>query len=259
MKTYHDTRLQLNWANKRMNALDRSIHRFLEKHLNPVCVNEYFDCLEEDFFFIGAPSLPESWPLRLGEIVNALRSALDYLVWELSVSLNANIPPSKKRNIMFPIMAHPNQPVFLRATEFLPEAARDFVEACQPYNCGAWPESVVLQFLDTMVRLHKHRTLNLVARRVFYTDDSIPNALRIAPNYLDKHAVMAIPKGTEEQFKPKVGMDIGTEIAVPQGLVIGIGWDIVVDIHQFIRNEIVPPFSGFLQQAQRMTEPLTVL
>ena len=251
MEPLHDARLQLYWANKHIKSLDRSIQRFFATKAHTATVYDDPEATETLYYVEGPKNPPEWWAMRLGEAVSALRSCLDYIMWELSHLTSQDIPPRKERQIMFPILAAPNGSVFAKATQFAPHNARDIIETLQPYNAGEWPETIMLLFLDRLVTAHKHRRLTLVNRSLVL---AAGGKLQVMPRYFDDKAIIAIPREHHENLEPKIGFDVLAEFTLPdtQETKVGIGWYVVDDIHKFIRDDMFPLFTGFFEKPEGM-------
>ena len=251
MEPLHDAKLQLHWANKHIKSLDRSIQRFFAMKPHTATVYDDPEATEVLYYVEGPNNPPDWWSMRLGESVSALRSSLDYIMWELSHLTSQDISPRKERQIMFPILAFPNEGVFARATQFVPDGARDIIETLQPYRAGDWPETTTLLFLDRLVTAHKHRRLTLVNRSLVLVAGG---KLQVMPRYFDDKAIIAIPREHHQNLKPRVGFDVMAELTLPdtQETKVGIGWYVVKDIHKFIRDDVFPLFAGYLEKPEGM-------
>jgi hypothetical protein len=106
---------------------------------------------------------PIEWSTIVGDYVQNLRSALDYLVWVL-VRANGYTPG---RSNAFPIfdVEPPNKRgngergKWNRQVAGLHPGALGFIERCQPYHAADGPKSHVLAGLRTLSNEDKHRAL----------------------------------------------------------------------------------------------------
>ena len=100
--------------------------------------------------------MPAAIPLIIGDALQNLRSALDYLVWELVLAANNN--PTEKH--MFPICdsldAFEQQIGRHRLDGIAPEAIAE-IRGLQPYHQGQGKEKTCLRVLDTFTNINKHR------------------------------------------------------------------------------------------------------
>jgi len=103
-------------------------------------------------------------PLRIsviaGEVLHHLRSALDHVVWELSLRTN----DSPKPRIQFPISDSKEkfQEAIKRDLMDLPSEAILLIEMLQPYNADPI-ENSTLRILNAMDNADKHRLLAVVS------------------------------------------------------------------------------------------------
>lgn len=110
---------------------------------------------------IEAPAIPTVIPLIIGDCLQNLRSALDYLVWELVLA--ANNKPNK--NHAFPICGSPKCFENAKARGRLngiDARAVALIEALQPYRAGEGRKKETgLWILDELCNINKHRRILL--------------------------------------------------------------------------------------------------
>jgi len=105
------------------------------------------------------PPIPRiEWALLIGDCVHNLRSALDYIAWEL-----AGADPTD-RVTMFPIFLNPDayRREAPRRIERLPSEAQTLIEELQPYHATDPPKSG-LWALHTLDAADKHQLLTVTA------------------------------------------------------------------------------------------------
>lgn len=98
-----------------------------------------------------------AWSVLIGELAHNCRSALDYVVWQLSGSPESNATE-------FPIFwsAEKYKSDGVRKIKLIPEAAATIIEELQPYHRGdKYAESPLYQLHD-LNRFDKHRKLQFV-------------------------------------------------------------------------------------------------
>jgi hypothetical protein len=106
-------------------------------------------------FQAGAP-IPGRLPIIIGDCLQNLRSALDYLVWEL-VLASGNEPG---RHNMFPICATEeafSQSVSRHRLKGVVSDAIAEIKGMQPYHYGCAYEKAMLWVLDDLCNINKHR------------------------------------------------------------------------------------------------------
>lgn len=106
---------------------------------------------------------PIEWSTIVGDYVQNLRAALDYLIWIL-VRANGHTPG---RANAFPIFdveppyksSHGERRKWNRQVAGVHIGVLRFIELCQPYNAADGPQSHVLAALRTLSNEDKHRAL----------------------------------------------------------------------------------------------------
>jgi hypothetical protein len=110
---------------------------------------------------------PREWPLVLSDMVNNLRSALDYAVWELAIR-DSGAVPERASSISFPVCTTAGE--FEAAAKSrlsaLSSSSLERVRSVQPFaepppvglDCSDHP----LALLHHLSRLDKHRQLHIV-------------------------------------------------------------------------------------------------
>jgi hypothetical protein len=102
--------------------------------------------------------VPKRIPLIVGDFLQNLRSALDYLVWEL-VMVAKNTPD---RNNMFPICTTPEAfmgQVARHRLDGTPTNAVAEIDALRPYHEAVDPNGHVLAMIDDLCNINKHRRI----------------------------------------------------------------------------------------------------
>ncbi len=111
------------------------------------------------------PPIPERIPLIIADVLQNLRSSLDYLVWEL-VLANGYEPNEKNK---FPICnAQGAFKLELRRHRLdgIPTPALAQIDYLQPYYGDEQRESQALPVLDALCNISQHRSVLLAARTV---------------------------------------------------------------------------------------------
>jgi hypothetical protein len=168
----HGPRAKLSWAQEKLYGLQTEIHTAHTAPNNPYRVLEEMDMDSGEGVLraVAFEPLPfNRWSLLLGDIVHAMRSALDHTAYQLGC-LRKN-PPGYTE---FPVLTDPalweernskgdlTQRSGLSKIRNLPRKAHTQIEALQPYKRGK------LAHLDPLAAIHeldiidKHRRLNLV-------------------------------------------------------------------------------------------------
>ena len=145
-----------------LNSLDGETQRYFDLKPCEVMPEEEANSGRIILRFKEKIPVPVAIPLIIGDALQNLRSALDYLVWELVLAANGN--PTNKH--MFPICdthdAFKEQVRRGRLDGIAPDAIAE-IEGLQPFNTGQDTERAVLRILDTFTNINKHRRLLLAA------------------------------------------------------------------------------------------------
>lgn len=158
---------RISWAEKRLRELRADMESHFQK--NPVVLrsdpqdgpsSEYLIKVEKavlpDFISVG---------FRVGEIVHALRGALDMSVWHLAVLGHGSDPPPKDWKVQFPIDLSGDSftkgpPEAIQSLTRCPQA---IIEWSQPYHGRNAPNPELLAILRWLSNTDKHRVITPVA------------------------------------------------------------------------------------------------
>jgi len=168
---------------------------------------------------------PHRWAASVGDILNNLRSALDHMVYALSVAHYKKIPPPNAKKCQFPIANTKEKwkGVKRRIEGVSIEAAR-VIEAEQPYNRGDTP----LARLHRLSNRDKHTVISVAP--VAMTDAHFTNitnlngkivrveALRI-PLISDTPLLRIMFSGPNPDFRCDVDVSLGVLLNDERGWV----------------------------------------
>jgi hypothetical protein len=112
----------------------------------------------------GVPNVDPTWSLIVGDCLHNLRSALDYLAWQLVLLDNGD--PNEETQ--FPIRETPfNKAGEIQPTQLKPAIRRPEIlsalEEAQPYYENGGPQESLLWALSRLNNIDKHRLLLVVA------------------------------------------------------------------------------------------------
>ena len=155
-----DHLLKLDWARRHTEALQEEFRVFRESkpYLGSLKYN-----VEENCYICRAKNIvpfPVELSLIVGDIVHALRSALDALVYRLSVNGLGRMPGRGEiQFVQFPILDRSNQWAGERgrALKFLCPGAVEIIESFQPYNRVDPGKFDALSILRDLANIDKHR------------------------------------------------------------------------------------------------------
>jgi hypothetical protein len=179
-----DCYLNIERAKERFDALEVEAIEWFETHDESAVIGFDVNTGQETVKIEHLPALPTGWGLTVAEIVNHLRSALDYLVYELSIKGGGE--PERERTT-FPIARSPEAYYRLIGKGKRRRSYRDIclagvaeqwkteVDKLQPYEPGGRMELAALVHLSNS---SKHRT-----------------GLRVRMCVLTKHHVLFMESG----------------------------------------------------------------
>lgn len=182
------------------------------------------------------PTLP--WSTIIGDVVNNLRAALDYIAWELTVPRRP-VPPDKWRNIGFPIVTNSDNwdQRFERALWGRPDMETVF-KALQPFRTGQdAPDREPLAVLDKLWNIDKHRHPHLT-QCIIGTQgiraaiggavpggDRLPVGIDYPLQWIKEHPPGPFEDGAElARFIPVVPIPLG-DVHVEADLVFDVAFD----------------------------------
>ena len=168
---------KLDHARRHVTDLDDAVRSFFDDAGNcPLLVSSFDEESRFHVFRVGPipPQLADiqvEAALRVGDAVHDLRSALDHLVWQLSLAGTEGAEPSRPRRVQFPISSSPEGYEHARATALseVSRGAQDMLESYQPYHGAAGrpdnysgPYVHQLALLQQLSNADKHRLLTTV-------------------------------------------------------------------------------------------------
>ncbi len=262
MHPLDSARLKVERANVHIQTLERSINRLLKPKVSVRKAGELHGFGDVVAVTIEA-KLQKEWPLIIGDILTNLRASLEHIAWALAIKHasdgNRTLTPEEEGRIVFPLRHRrlPSKDAFIGGLNwndvcFFPPAVHVKVEEFQPYYGGNRPKNVMLGNIRDLANWDKHRivTPTLVNAKLTLSRDD-PGITAIGVH--NKHESMFMlpgmflpPKGTAKtisQIEPKVTSSV---VVYPRGEYFR-GFDVrkFALIHDFIRDEVIPAFSGF--------------
>jgi hypothetical protein len=168
--------MKLRRADMHLRFLYDSIQEFLETHPYDVEAELDFDTGEVVMYgkVVRDPSRAETtrWGVVIGDIVHNLRSALDHMIWVLSLDASTPPPPppdpipnsSPWHSVAFPVIVNLADWTLseMKKIAGVRPDLRARIEALQPFNTGpSTPREEPLAVLHQLWQVDKHRHLHL--------------------------------------------------------------------------------------------------
>ena len=240
---------KLKRAKAHLDALDVEIAKFAKKETYMFSSK---DDAERGEYVVtvrtkGKP--PLDCAIVAGEFIGCLRSALDYLAFQLS-SMSGKAPSSE---VSFPVFGENSvdtQVRIARKTYGIPDPAVVIIKALQPYNSGNAYKSTYLWRLNKLWNIDKHRHIPLYAAIGYVNLPRLPFALKPEIDVLNQGGVseyiMRFPAAAKPyvDLKPRVSVDVqfGRD---SEGVVVSR--KDLHDMYEFVSNEVVPRFARFFK------------
>lgn len=152
-------------------------------------------------WFVGIAQEPEEdIALLVGEILSQLRSALDFVAWQIYLSGGGSRDEKRSNHVYFPIVEDASK--FAKAVKdkvptAWPEAIQR-LEAVQPFRQSG-QNAVALPVLHGMNNPDKHRELSLIAVGAFTVEGAVPDRN-------DKYGMMMLVASPAPVLKFREGM-----------------------------------------------------
>lgn len=238
-------------ATEHLNDLRKLISDFLGK--DPYTITKKDD-EKRQLYIVRIESNPATprIPILIGEFAYALRSALDQLVWQLAL-LSGHRPGNKSA---FPIHhsdANTDRQRFMLATWNVPAEAIEIIKRFQPYTRGNAYKSHPLWQLNKLCNLDKHQTIGVNSTSINFATTGPPH--NILQRHFDQGVELAIPLAAKADvtFEPEIPtLVFGKPIHAP-GSDFELTQEEVTEIHRFVRDEVIPSFSRFFPDCERLS------
>lgn len=217
--------LKLQWANRHRGSLLALLDTYQQSKPYRVRV-DHRDWQGNAYNVVVAHDLqppPPEIALTLGDLIENLRSCLDYLVGLMR-------PEGPSKDSSFPICRQADGPngfakLVKRKLGGIPDEAKDLIEAMQPYDSrgdalDAWRYKS-LAALEALWNISKHRTVLFSV--AFVTPDYVGSnraegeepGIGHRFNRADNEAEWWLPVAGDQAFDPHFGVDLG--LATPRG------------------------------------------
>jgi hypothetical protein len=255
MASLDSVRLKIDRAHEHLDALEGEITRYYATKPAEFVADPtvYEDDAGQQFVFgsFKSDAPPPHIAVVMGDVLQNLRSALDYLIWEL-VLANKQQPGKKNQ---FPICetdkGFSNELGRGRLDGVHADAVTE-VKRLQPYFGGADVNPSFLWTLEKFTNINKHRRVLLTVLRTF----PVPEGLitRIDRSGVVRSQITPILGNTNTQVGPvpvvggKVQMNppmigfIGLAEEPPYGMEV---WSFLHGTEIFVRESVLPQFEGF--------------
>jgi hypothetical protein len=230
-------------ADEHFQSLEKEMAKWATK---PYSVTEKTD-FEKSLHIVSIEitPTPEIIPMLFGDFVCNLRASLDQLAWKL-----AHLPPvrtfnrTQQRQINFPIF-EVRSSTYEDRRKLFPSTLADIIDTFQPYLRGNAFRDDPLWQLNELWNLDKHRTIPSTPYSINlrFPMNGWEHFLR--DNRFTHHLEVAFPLilawGRKVDLKP----DMSIEILFGETGNFEVSLTRLGEINDFVRNEVIPRFTGF--------------
>lgn len=247
MATPRPIQHKLLYSKRLLEILDSKIAGYLDAKSDDAIRDEYNE-LSSFGSLIEGKGAPSIISLICGDVLQNLRSTLDYLVWELVIA-NKNVP---NEHNAFPVCgcADGFKEAKKKRLRGVDADAITLIKTLQPYHFGQGNEIESPVFvLDKLANIHKHRTILLACERHAPVD-----AIRVvdsAGNFIGLDPLLAMDGRTTAEFlKSALEMHGKVQMAVfvefGEGPVKGAEViSVVSGLYESVALDIIPQFNRF--------------
>jgi hypothetical protein len=239
--------LKIDRADKDVRTFDREVQGFLggEPFL---LVREVEGGGREHVYYVEIRSRPPpDLGTAIGNVLHNLRSALDSIVYDVSVSANPTLTDAQQRTIGFPV-ALEETALNESAMKFAPKGAQEEIKRLQPYNGELPVREHPLWLIHELNRIDKHRFVQAIpalAMGSYWEDPPFPVEDRVHPSGpFDDGAELA--RFVLAEPHPEVDLKFHPMYAVA---LPNRSWPAGLELASFVKHisdEVLPQFQPFI-------------
>ena len=242
MNAINIPRLKLKRAEEHLQELEAALTSF--DKLNPCMLikDVYPNDRRQLFRARFAIEPPPILGIIAGDAVHNMRSALDWLVCQLSLLNGANTLQGVEFPIFEDIPSGRLKQSFEYKIRFLPDEAKQAAEVLQPYHTGHRAELQRLWILQQLDITDKHRGLIVKGMIMFI---GLPNIPGLIKNMLNDGTIEVIIPIKDYEFNPKPIAEVAFRA---EKLIEPVTPPMLWKIYNLIANGIFPMFTRYFPQ-----------
>lgn len=250
---WHAT-LKLEWAKKHLNSLRDQVTALSKTGGNRITT---YDDVEQGQYAINIQhaSVPDFFRIMLttGDFIASLRASLDHLAWQLALLTT----PKPTSELAFPIFDKNTVDAQMRLAKItfgIPEPAIAIMKSLQPYHAGDDYKSTHLWRLNKLWNIDKHRYIAGFREKpddweVHFSGIESMDSIPVDTQQIDNQTIVRLPLSIKEKvhFNPNVKIEFEIN-ETSEGIILG--YKDLVDMFNFIEQEVFPAFASFFPQAE---------
>lgn len=196
-----------------MRTLDREFESLVEGNFYRFVPEIHDEGRTHVYKAVNPPQVGEFWGAQIGEVVHALRSALDHLAWQLVIAGGGTpnnrtqfpVCKRKTKTRVFKCLPYPRKKFRLRISGEVPPRALALIEAVQSYH--GTDESRRISAINELDVFDKHRELIVTATavemgRTHYDNDGRTVKMIFTGKPIKDGQIVAIVKFEPPQLEP---------------------------------------------------------
>lgn len=193
-------RIKLERAKKHLEEFRSEFNRLRDKNPNMITADFDEQSRQHIIRFNLVEEIPQNWGAIIGDIIHNLRSALDYIAWQLVIK-NGNVPDEGTTGFPIGDRANTFESFCGRKVKGASKKAIDLIKSLKPYKGG----DIAFTILHKIDIVDKHRLLVLC---VFDLSHSLISLTERSPN----GSVIDIGVTAAGQTEPVFDLEHGAEI-----------------------------------------------
>jgi hypothetical protein len=240
---YFNAGFKVGWAKHHLRLLDKEIAGYLGGDPKPytLTTKDDFDTGEYVITFDLAPP-PVDLALIVGDWVACLRGSLDHLATALTLCPGGTY----NDRASFPVIDLNNgrgRRSLNLATQGIPSKALEIIKSLQPYHAGDAFVTTKLWRLNRLWNIDKHRRIPLEPTALHM---KLTHPAEIPPLSAgtDNSGIVRFPLSAKPHIKLEPTMEVGINFGdTSEGIIMQ--YPELLDIHNFVRDEVMPRFKSF--------------
>lgn len=237
-------KMKIRWAKRHLDSFYNEVNLFQNsEHYNIT----HRDDAEQALHIVRFELRPmrEELALHLGDFAYALRSGLDQLTWQLALMTNP-IPYDKTEFPIHDTDTTKGTKRINRLTQDVPWEAVQEIKALQPYHRGTAFKDHPLWQLGRLCNIDKHCifAVNSIDAPIWTSEHNV------GQRDFDQGLELLFPLSVKDKLevKPRLATPIlGEPIQSPTSS-FGIQPESIAEIYRFVREDVLPRFSGLFER-----------
>ncbi len=244
-----DPKLKVGWARHHLRLLNAEMRKFSDSDLHGIHAYEDLEA-GEYVLTITDDAMNVEMALMVGDWASCLRGSLDHLATHLTHCTGGKV----NNRASFPVIGEWNNDgrrLFKQSIAGVPLEAVKIIDSFQPYHSGAAYERTKLWRLHKLWNIDKHRRIP-IHPSISQVKIGHPSDVSPLPGWADNRGVVRFPLAVKSQ----VDFDSTVKVTAyfgdsSEGIILP--YEELIDIHNFVRAEIMPAFDKFFKPLEQLS------